>query len=170
MKANRKILFAMAVLVSVLGNALPTYADVTRTSLKQVESRVIQKRVADTSCRKKGRNKKGSWKMQNAVLGGSNCSVPATTGSFKRPKMGGLRIDACIQMGSKSKPKLCNKQKLNKVGHSFCKSKGFDKSIHIVKESHNGKHAILTYKNNKPSNSYWKREKGRAAIKKIICK
>lgn len=175
MNINRKTLFALIALVSVFGSTLPTYADVTYTTLRIDSDRQLPKRVADTSCKKKGRNRGSDWKMQNAVLGGSagSCRVPESTrSSFKRPKMGGLRVDACISGTgwSKSDPKRCDARRLKRVGNDFCKSKGFNKSVHIAKESHNGKHAILTYKKSKPRNSYWKRQKGRSAIKKIICK
>ncbi len=122
----------------------------------------------------KGRNRKSSrWSPRKSVykLRKFNNSSPSRNRTFKRPKLGGLRIDACVRgTGWKiSDSRRCDRTRLKKIGNDFCHSEGLKRTIKILKESHAGKHAVLTYNKNRPKNIYWKRQRGTSAIKKIVC-
>lgn len=94
------------------------------------------------------------------------------TGKFKQPKIGGMLIDACVSGSGwkKSNTLRCDSRRLAVIANDFCRSKGFKKAILMSKASHRGKHAVLTYKKGKPTNSYWKRNQGHTVIDKIFCK
>ena len=170
MKTNRRMLFISVALVSLMSVTIPVSADVINASY--TSGGKYQKVKTRTNCNKKGRNKSGN-KAQKVVLSGSdiNCNTPKKIGKFKNPKMGGLRVDACV-LGSgwnKSNPKRCDARRLGIVANDFCKSKGFKKSILVAKTSHKGRHAVLTFRKGRPRNSYWKRKTGNAVIKSIYC-
>jgi len=93
------------------------------------------------------------------------------TGKFKQPTIGGVRIDTCV-LGSgwsKSNPMRCDSRRLEVVANDFCKSKGFERAILVSKVQHEGRHAVLTYRKGRPTNSYWKRAKGHSVIDRIYC-
>ena len=165
MKTINKLFFAVLV-SAIVGITLPAYADVTKVSLKQGAVNSNQKNINKVKCRiskVKGRNRRVSRKLVG-------CSTAPR--KFSNPKIGGLRIDACVRgVGwSKSDANRCDLRRLKRVADEFCKSKGFNKSSQHTKVSHKGRHAVLTYKKNKPNNSFWKRTKGRSLVKNIVCK
>jgi len=150
MNINRLILFS-ASLIYMVGMTLPASADVITISFKPT--------VKHNNCMATSRNR------------GTHCYSPRKVGKFTHPKMGGLRIDACVHGSgwSKSNPKRCDADRLNIIANDFCKSKGYKRSILVAKGSHRGKHAILTFKKGKSKNSFWKRRKGSSVIDNIYC-
>ena len=120
---------------------------------------------------------KPTVKHNNCMATSSNrntlCYSPRKVGKFSHPKMGGLRVDACVYGSGwgrgKSNLKRCDANRLNIIANDFCKSKGYKKSILVAKGSHKGKHATLTFKKGKSSNSFWKRRNGSSVIDVIYC-
>jgi len=164
MKTSNKLFFAV-LMSAIVGITLPAYADVTKVSLKK-GTVSNQKNLSKSKCRTskiKGRNRRVSRKS-------ADCSP--TPRKFSNPKIGGLRIDACVRGAgwSKSDARRCDSRRLKKIANEFCKSKGFNKSSKRSKVSHKGRHAVLTYKKDKPNHSFWKRTKGRSLVKNIVCK
>ena len=150
MSNYRVIWFTALVFVFSMGTLIPANADVITISFKPT--------VKFNSCNSSRGNRQ-------------HCYAPKKIGKFKLPKMGGLRIDACVYGTGweKSNPKRCDARRLEIIANDFCKSKGYKKSILIAKGSHKGKHATLTFKKGKSRNSYWKRREGRTVIDSIYC-
>ena len=156
MNIYKKTLFTVFA-TTMLSLSIPTYADVSNVSLQRTSTINSQKNL---------RTKKNT----NGKLKGRNRGVRRT--HFKNPKVGGLRIDACV-LGidwEKSDPQRCDKLRLKKIANEFCVSKGFSRSIKSTIAPHKGRHAVLTYKKSKPMHSFWKKQKGHILIKNIVCK
>jgi len=179
MNICKKVLVVVFV-TTMLGSALPTYADVINTSFKQggaTNSKLSLKTQKNIKCKTKGRNRSASKaikaNLRTSTRNFTKCTVSSQkVASFKNPKIGGLRIDACVRgIGwSQSDPKRCDHRRLKKIVTEFCKSKGFKKSYNYTKVSHKGKHAVLTYRKSKPKHSFWKKRQGRMLVKNIVCK
>jgi len=146
----RVIWFTTLVFVFSMGTLIPANADVISISFKPT--------VKFNSCNSNRNNR-------------LYCYIPKEIGKFKLPKMGGLRIDACVYGTGwdTSNPKRCDAHRLEIIANDFCKSKGYEKSILIAKGLHEGRHATLTFKKGKSKNSYWKRREGHTVIDNIYC-
>lgn len=162
---------------ALLGFSFPAYADVINTSFKHGSATKSKKNLKTQNCRTKGRNRVSGKalkaNLKASTRGSTKCTVSSKKiASFKNPKIGGLRIDACVRgVGwSKSDSKRCDSRRVKKIANEFCKSKGFDGSHTHKKVSHTGRHAVLTYKKNNPKHSFWKKQKGRMLVKNILCK
>jgi len=156
MNIYKKTLFTVFA-TTMLSLSIPTYADVSNVSLQRTSTTNSQRNLKtkkNTNGKTKGRNRGTKKRL------------------FKSPKIGGLRIDACV-LGAdwnKSDPKRCDKLRLKKIANEFCASKGFKRSIKFTKAPHKGRHAVLTYKKSKPMHSFWKKQKGHMLVKNIVCK
>ena len=154
MNINRLILF-FASLIYMVAMTLPANADVITISFKPT--------VKHNNCMTTSENRN------------THCYSPRKVGKFTHPKMGGLRVDACVYSSDsgwgwrKSNLKRCDANRLDIIANDFCKSKGYKKSILVAKGSHKGKHATLTFKKGKSNNSFWKRRNGSSAIDSIYC-
>ena len=193
MKYSSKAFFASIAYVSMLGFAIPANADVLYSPSKldkQYASECISRWDTKNTCdrvkkditrsynyfRTKGRNRgsNNKWEMRKStyLLNKFNRNkTPKKKQTFFRPLKGGLRIDVCVQgTGWKSSDaNRCDQKRLQKIGANFCRSVRMKRAVKIQKEPHRGNHAVLTYNKSRPKNSYWKRQKGKLVIKKIVC-
>lgn len=151
MNINRLIPILTVFLASIFSTALPVYADVITISFKPT--------VKYNSCSSTLTNRN------------THCYSPRRVGKFTHPKMGGLRVDACVHGSGwdKSNPKRCDANRLDIIANDFCKSKGYKQAILVAKGTHKGKHATLTFRKGKSSNSFWKRKQGNSVIDSIYC-
>jgi len=157
---TRKKLFLTALVYVFFLGAIPTYADTLKVSFKQSNTRSIPNNIKCRIDKTKGRNRRTV-----------KCTPARNVAYFNNPKIGGLRIDACVRGTGwgKSNAQRCDPQRLARIANEFCKSKGFKKSKKTSKASHKGRHAVLTYKKGQLTHSFWKRQIGSTQIKTIIC-
>jgi len=168
MKTPRNMFFILLV-STFIGTSLPASADTTKVSFKFGSAKNGQ--LIKCNKRVKGRNKRTSRAVKVSRGRTGSCKVTRRAKRFKNPTIGGLRIDACVHgIGwENTDAKRCDLQRLRVIANEFCKSKGFKASTSFTKISHTGRHAVLTYKKNKPRNSVWKRKTGKTFIKSILC-
>jgi len=167
MNINRLILFFIVILASTVSVTLPVNADVITISFKP---NVKYNKCASINIKKNSNNASA----RKVTLNGSrstHCYSPRKVGKFSRPKMGGVRVDACVHGTGwkKSNPQRCDASRLDIIANDFCRSKGYKKSILVSKGLHKGKHAVLTFKKGRSSNSFWKRKEGKSVIDIIYC-
>ena len=158
--------FLIVILVFIF--SYPVYAiDYTKVVFN---SRIIKSDCVGTA---KGRNKSQQAKLVKTSYGRvRKCTTGGKTKAFVDPRIGGLRIDACVYGAGwkKTDTQRCDMKRRLLIAAKFCKSKGFRlASKKIIKVSHKGRHAVLTYNKRKPKNTYWKKKKGKNVIKIIVC-
>lgn len=189
---TKKIVFAtLLTCISLSGISKPAFAGVYSKSdaisvnsclktsganaLRDCTKKIKAKNRTFRYFKTKGRNRNASnskrGKIQKILYKNTKPAAKISK-SFAHPIKGGLRIDACVEgNGWKiSDGRRCDTLRLKKIGTSFCKSYGLTISVKVTKEAHKGRHAVLTYNKSRPNDTYWKKKKGRVAIKKIICK
>ncbi len=171
MKTYRIILYIIA-FISMLYMAFPVSADVIDTSFKRAGVKSLVNTTNLKCNRTRGRNQRGSAAQRISFRNNQpKCTTTIKVGKYKQPKVGGLRIDACV-LGAgwkKSDPERCDTSRLEIIANNFCRSKGYKKSILISKTSHKGRHAVLNFRRHNPKSSYWKRHQGNMVIKKVYC-
>jgi len=170
MRTPRNMFFILLA-STFIGTSLPVSADSTKVSFRSWSTKnnhIIKCNFNQTT---KGRNQHTNQVVKVSRGKTGSCKVTRRAKRFTNPKIGGLRIDACVRGidWEKTDAKRCDLLRLKKIANEFCRSKGFKTSSTYTKIPHTGKHAVLTYKKSKPKNSVWKRKKGNALIKSILC-